>query len=87
MTLQARRTYYALSKASPIPDEKLKAIVDGAIHDVPSAFNMQAGRAVLLTGKSNDKLWEIVKTGYLATLGGNGALTNNCPLLTANPLS
>jgi predicted oxidoreductase (fatty acid repression mutant protein) len=40
---------------------------------VPSAFNMQAGRVVLLTGKSSDKLWDtIVKPGYLKLLGGDG---------------
>jgi predicted oxidoreductase (fatty acid repression mutant protein) len=40
---------------------------------VPSAFNIQAGRAVLLTGKSSDKLWDaIVKPGYLKMLGGDG---------------
>lgn len=70
---QTRRTYYGLSKASPISDAQIKAIVDAAATDVPSAFNMQSARVVLLTGKSNDKLWEIVKTGYIATLGGNGA--------------
>jgi len=38
----------------------------------PSPFNMQAGRVVLLTGKFSDDLWEnIVKPGYLKTLGGN----------------
>ncbi|KZP19982.1 nitroreductase [Athelia psychrophila] len=71
--IKTRRTYYALSKASPIPDAQLKAIIDAAAKDVPSAFNMQSARVVLLTGKSNDKLWEIVKDGYLATLGDNEA--------------
>jgi len=67
--IKARRTHYGLSKSSPISDAKLKSIVEAAITDVPSAFNMQSGRAVLLTGKSNGKLWDIVKTGYLKKLG------------------
>lgn len=71
-TTQGRRSYYALSNTCPIPDAQLKTIVDAAVTDVPSVFNIQAARVVLLTGKSKDKLWEIVKTGYLPTLGDNG---------------
>jgi hypothetical protein len=69
--IKARRTHYSLSKSSPISDGQLKSIIEAAVTDVPSAFNMQGGRAVLLTGQSSDKLWDIVKTGYLKTLGGD----------------
>lgn len=69
---KGRRTYYAISNVCPIPDTQLKAIIDSAVTDCPSVWNIQAARAVLLTGTSKDKLWEIVKAGYLPTLGGNG---------------
>jgi len=73
--IKARRTHYALSKASPISDAQLRTIVETAVMDVPSAFNTQSGRAVLLIGKSSDKLWEIVKTGYLKLIEGDEAAT------------
>lgn len=57
--MQARRSYYALSKASPVGDERLEALVRQAVAHTPSAFNMQSGRAVLLLGMHHDKLWQI----------------------------
>ncbi|KZP19987.1 nitroreductase [Athelia psychrophila] len=69
--VKGRRTYYALSNVCPIPDAQLKAIIDAAVTNVPSVFNIQAARVVLLTGKAKDKLWDIVKAGYLPTLGDN----------------
>lgn len=69
---QIRRTYYGLTKSSPISNAQLKSIVETAVTHAPSPFNIQSGRAVLLTGKSSDKLWDIVKAGFLKTLGGDG---------------
>lgn len=57
--MQARRSYYALSKASPVGDERLEVLVRQAVAHTPSAFNMQSGRAVLLLGMHHDKLWQI----------------------------
>ncbi|KZP17585.1 Nitroreductase, partial [Athelia psychrophila] len=68
-TVKARRTYYSLSNASPISNAEIRAIVESAVTHVPSSFNGQTSRAVLLTGKSHQKLWEIVKTGYIKSLG------------------
>jgi predicted oxidoreductase (fatty acid repression mutant protein) len=70
--VQARRTHYKLSKTSTVSDAKLQSIVEEAVMHVPSLFNMQSGRVVILTGKSSDKLWDTVKPGYLKKLGGNG---------------
>ena len=48
-------------------------MVEEAVMHVPSAFNMQSARAVLLTGEASDKLWNsIVLPGYLKLLGGDG---------------
>ncbi|KZP17584.1 Nitroreductase [Athelia psychrophila] len=68
-TVKARRTYYGLSKASPISDAEIRAIVESAVTNVPSAFNSQTSRAVVVTGKSYQKLWEIVRAGYIKSLG------------------
>jgi predicted oxidoreductase (fatty acid repression mutant protein) len=69
---QARRTQYALTKKSTLPDSQLKAIVETAVKNTPSPYNSQSARVVLLLGKESDKLWDIVKTNYLPTLGGDG---------------
>ena len=59
--LKHRRTYYAISNQSPVSDEEIKKILGIAIKDVPSAFNSQTTRLVLLLGEDHHKLWTIVK--------------------------
>nr|POF06963.1 putative nitroreductase hbn1 [Quercus suber] len=56
----ARRTVYQLNKNSPIDDKKIQAIVEQAIHDVPSTFNSQSTRLVVLLKDEHDKFWDIV---------------------------
>lgn len=59
--LRHRRSYYALSALSPISDEQIEEIVHFAVTHVPSAFNSQSTRIVLLLGKQHNRLWNIVK--------------------------
>ncbi|AHF07685.1 nitroreductase family protein [Desulfitobacterium metallireducens] len=54
-----RRTYYALSKESPISDARIQEIIEQAAEYAPTAFNSQGGRMVLLLGEQHDKLWDI----------------------------
>ena len=56
-----RRSNYSLSNKSLISDEEIVEIVNVAIKYVPSAFNSQSGRAVVLFGEHHAKLWNIVK--------------------------
>ena len=71
--LQERRTHYGLSKVSTVSNDELKSIVEEAVMHVPSPFNMQSGRAVILTGEASDKLWlNVVLPGYLKLVGGDG---------------
>lgn len=58
--LQKRRSIYALGGSSPIPDDKLVALIQETVKHVPSAFNNQSARAVVLFGEENQKLWNIV---------------------------
>ncbi|KAH8671819.1 Nitroreductase-like protein [Tricladium varicosporioides] len=60
-TVKARRTYYQLSKSSPIPDSRIQEIIKEAILHVPSSFNSQSTRVVLLLKGEHDKLWDITK--------------------------
>ncbi|KAL5322299.1 hypothetical protein ACEPPN_010271 [Leptodophora sp. 'Broadleaf-Isolate-01'] len=60
-TVKARRTYYALKKESTIPDAKVQEIIKETVLHVPSSFNSQSTRVVLLVKEEHDKLWEITK--------------------------
>lgn len=59
--LKYRRTYYSITNQSPVSDEEIEHIVDFAVTHVPSAFNSQSTRVVVLLGESHKKLWKIVK--------------------------
>lgn len=59
--LRHRRTYYDLSPESPVDDSRIEDIVRFAIEYVPSAFNSQSTRAVLLLHEHHNELWHIVK--------------------------
>ena len=57
--IKERRSIYAISKESPISDERIKEIVEDVVMHVPSAFNSQTTRTVILLGESHNKLWDI----------------------------
>ncbi|MBD8347349.1 MULTISPECIES: nitroreductase family protein [unclassified Dysgonomonas] len=60
-TIKHRRTYYSISNTSPISDKEIQEIVEYAVLHVPSSFNSQSTRVVLLLGDNHRKLWNIVK--------------------------
>ncbi|KAL8999519.1 MAG: hypothetical protein Q9188_005869 [Gyalolechia gomerana] len=62
--IKDRRTYYALESSSPIPDSRIQEIVKDAILHVPSAFNSQTTRAVLLLNEEHKKMWDLVVEVY-----------------------
>ncbi|MCF0148246.1 MAG: nitroreductase family protein [Clostridium sp.] len=57
--IKERRSIYAIGKNSPISDERIREIVEEVVKHVPSAFNSQTTRTVILLGESHDKLWDI----------------------------
>ncbi len=59
--VENRRSYYGIDKASDISKEEIKSIVEHSVKYVPSAFNSQSARTVLLFGEQHDRLWEIVR--------------------------
>lgn len=54
-----RRTYYPLSKDLSIPADKIQEIVKTLLQEVPSSFNSQSNRVVILFGADHEKLWDI----------------------------
>ncbi len=57
--ITARRSIYPLNKELPIPNSRVEAIIGEALQQVPSSFNSQSNRAVVLLGAEHDKLWDI----------------------------
>ncbi|GHS90760.1 nitroreductase [Bacteroidia bacterium] len=60
--LMNRRSYYAISDKSPVSDKEIEDIVKTAVKYVPSAFNSQSTRIIVLLKDHHKKLWEIVKS-------------------------
>ena len=57
--IKGRRSYYPLSKDLSISKERIQEIVKEAIQHVPSSFNSQTNRVLVLFGAEHDKLWDI----------------------------
>lgn len=55
--VKSRRTYYALKSESPVPNSVIETIVKDAVLHVPSSFNTQTTRVVLLLKEEHKKLW------------------------------
>jgi predicted oxidoreductase (fatty acid repression mutant protein) len=56
-----RRSVYQLKKESTISDAKIEEIVSEALLHVPSSFNSQSTRLVILLKEEHVKLWDITK--------------------------
>ncbi|CAK7274963.1 type II nitroreductase [Sporothrix epigloea] len=59
--IKGRRSYYALSKDLSISKDRIQEIVKEAILQVPSSFNSQSNRVIVLFGDEHDKFWSIVR--------------------------
>ena len=59
--LANRRSYYHITHDSPVADDEIIRIIHEAVKHVPSAYNSQSTRIVLLLKEEHRKLWEIVK--------------------------
>lgn len=68
--VKGRRSVYAISDQSPLSDEEIKQIIDFAVMHVPSAFNSQSTRIVLLLKENHKKLWEMTKDILRQILSG-----------------
>lgn len=64
--VEHRRTYYNITNSSPISDHEIKELIAFAVKNVPSAFNSQSTRIVLLLGKNHKKFWDITKEALKA---------------------
>jgi uncharacterized protein len=57
--IKNRRSYYQLNKELVISKDRIQEIVKDGLWHVPSSFNSQSTRVVVLFGADHDKLWDI----------------------------
>ena len=58
--LESRHSVYGFGGEKPVPEEEIVKIVEKALTLVPSSFNSQTTRIVVLFGRHHEKLWDIV---------------------------
>lgn len=59
--LKKRRSIYAINKEIPISQERIEEIVSQAVKYVPSSFNSQTARVLILFDEQHDKFWDLTK--------------------------
>lgn len=59
--LAHRRSHYAIDDRSPVSDQEIEDMVAFVSDHVPSGYNSQSTRMVLLLGEHHKALWGIVK--------------------------
>lgn len=62
--IKYRHSVYPLAHESPIPDDRIEEIVKETLLNVPSAFNSQTTRLVLVLKEKHTKLWDMVREVY-----------------------
>ncbi|KAI5290707.1 hypothetical protein KEM54_000679 [Ascosphaera aggregata] len=55
--VEERRTIYSLNDQTTVPDAEIVSIVKHSVKHVPSAFNTQSTRTVILLNEEHKKLW------------------------------
>lgn len=66
--VEARRSIYDLEKEVSISDDEIKSIIEHTVKHVPSAFNSQSTRIVLLLNDNHEKFWDITKEELKKTM-------------------
>lgn len=75
--VKARRSVYSLTKTAPVSDSRIEELLKEALTHVPSPFNMQAGRVVLLKGAKHDAFWESLKDVLRGIVGDPAAFAES----------
>lgn len=58
--VKTRRSIYNLGNIIPVSDEQIIEIVTAMVKDVPTPYNCQANRAVVLLKDEHKKLWNLI---------------------------
>ncbi|KAL6812272.1 nitroreductase family protein [Trichoderma camerunense] len=76
----ARRSVYQLLAETDLSITRLEEIIRKALLTVPSAFNTQSTRIVVLVGDHHQKLWDIVKAAVAPFVSGDQATSTNAKI-------
>lgn len=66
--MELRRSHYALGTDLPISEDQIVELVEHAVTHVPSAFNSQSARAMVLFGDAHDRLWSMTLASLRAVV-------------------
>ena len=78
--LKHRRSYYAIGNQTTLPDDAIEEILDFAAFPIPSAFNSQSTRMVLLLKEHHQKLWDIVKNTLKSSISATAYTTTEAKI-------
>ncbi|TDM12145.1 nitroreductase family protein [Macrococcus lamae] len=67
--MEKRRSVYHLEPKSPISDTEIEKILTEAVKFVPSAFNSQSTRVVLLLNDNHKQLWDLTRDALKELMG------------------
>ncbi|KAK2747730.1 hypothetical protein FQN57_001760 [Myotisia sp. PD_48] len=70
---KGRRSVYGITNTSPVPDSEIEQLVKEALLHVPSCFNTQSTRLVLLLHEQHEKYWDTV-LAVMKALVDNGTV-------------
>lgn len=82
-SMQERRSVYALSPKSPVPDERIVSLVQHAVTYVPSAFNSQTQRVLVLLGDRHKTFWNDVTLSALKKVVPAGSFADTQEKITS----
>mgnify|MGYP003729801507 CR=1 FL=1 len=57
-----RRSVYALTNSSPVPDARIREVVEEVLDFAPSSYNTRPVRATLVLGDKQRAFWDITAT-------------------------
>ena len=66
--ISSRRSYYQMSTESTISDARIKELIAHTIKHVPSAFNSQTTRMVVVLKEKHEELWDAIMEVYKVQL-------------------
>lgn len=72
--IQNRRTIYHLSNKPILEDGQLIQLIQQAVREAPSAFNVQSSRIVVLLGKQHELYWSKIVPEALRAAAGEQAV-------------
>lgn len=78
--LTKRRSHYAIGANTDVTASDVTAALNEVIPTVPSAFNSQGVRVVVVSGEKNQQLWDLIK-GVQTEVLDEGTLNYMTPIM------